>query len=252
MPLGVAARSSTKYQLSQEIPQPEASRSSVRPESTKRPRTHIDIDIVDLSEPRVDECARLHAECFPTKLETLLGHECIADCLRTRYIHPPGDCFCRVGIRKSDGKLMAYCYAEPLRPDGGWSNAFLSPALAKKHLLRRLWLRPGVWAWVVRRIWNTLAGLDDNEGASLRVPPRGWEVAKMLGVHPQARGSNVSVDMMIDNEEEARRRGMTRVCGLIEASNTKAERLYASLGWVRTSGKRYRVFAMHKDLVESP
>ncbi len=213
------------------------------------PRKHFDIDIVDLSDRYVDETAAIHAVCFPDKIETLLGVACIADCLRRRYVQPGGDCYSRIAIDRATGRVAGYCHAEPLRPDGGLANMFLSRAIAREHLLRNVWFRPRVWWWLARRLGRKLAQRDWNEGYTLQVLP-GWEVAKMLGLHPDYRGGNVGHDLMLDNEQQARQRGSIRICGLVERSNIKAEKLYASIGWVRSSAgsERYEVFAMHRDL----
>jgi len=216
-----------------------------------RERKHFDIDIRDLTEEYVDACARVHAECFPDKLETLLGLECLRDCLRRRYMKPQGDCFCRIAVSKSDGRLAGYVYAEPMR--AVVSNSFLNRPIARAHLLRRIWLRPRLWLYVVRRVYRSLFRKTWNEGLTLHGRPD-WEVAKMLGIHPDFRGGNVGVELMLAHERDARARGMTRVCGLIERTNVKAARLYQSIGWVYTSPdwQKYDVFAMHKDLTPAP
>jgi len=216
---------------------------------SSRPRKRFEIEIRDLADDDVEACARLHGLCFPDKLETLLGHACIVDCLRQRYVAPRGDCFCRVAIDKSSGRLAGYLYAETMVPGNPLSNAFLNKRIAKGHLFRRVWFSPRLWGWLAQRIWRRLFGRDWNEGARQDIQS-GWEVAKMLGIEPDFRGGNVGVDLMLDNEAEARRRGVRRICGLIERGNVKAERLYQSIGWQRTSADSdcYQVFAMHKDL----
>jgi ribosomal protein S18 acetylase RimI-like enzyme len=214
-----------------------------------RERKVFDIDIQDLRAPYVDECARLHMLCFPQKIETLLGHECITDCLRRRYINPPGDCYCRIAIDKASGRMAGYLYAETMLPGNPLSNAFLSPAIAREHLRRRAWLSPRIWMWLAKRVWRKVFWRDWNEGATQDIQT-GWEVAKMLAIHPDFRGGNVGVDLMLDHEKESIRRGGTRVCGLVERDNIKAEKLYKSVGWARTSPAtdEYYVFAMHKDV----
>lgn len=215
-------------------------------------RRQFEIEIRDLAIDDVAACAEIHQICFPNKIETILGNECIQDCLRTRYIAPHGDCVSRVAVDRESGRVAAYLHAEPMRPGDNLSNAFLNSNLARKHLLRRGWYRPRVWAWFARRLWRKLFARDWNEGTTLDIRPN-WEVAKMLGIHPDFRGGNIGVDLMRDNEAEAQRRGAQRICGLIERSNIKAERLYASVGWVRTStnSDHYEVFAMHRDLTEA-
>jgi GNAT superfamily N-acetyltransferase len=102
---------------------------------------------------------------------------------------------------------------------------------------------------VLRRVVRKLFDGPPNEGDAL---PLGAEscVIKPVGVAPECRFSNAAVDLMQAGEAEARRRGATRLIGLVERSNTKAARLYAFLGWARTSPERedFGVYAMHKDL----
>lgn len=217
-------------------------------EQPSRKRRSFDIDICDLSEEYVEQCAQIHAISFPEKIESMLGHACIADCLRTRYMPPDHDCYCRIAIDRSSGRVASYCHAEPSR--GFLSNAFLSTAVLTKHLLRRGWYKPQVWLWVVKRIIKKYTrSSTSNEGMFVESNPK-WEIAKMLAIHPDFRGSNVGLDLMLDNEAEARKRGSQRICGLIKRDNIKAERLYKSIGWVRTSPDtdKYDVFAMHRDL----
>ncbi len=212
-------------------------------------RRWLDLEMRDLSEEHVDACARLHRLCFPEKLESLLGHACITDCLRTRYMPPVGDAYCRVALVRETGQLVGYCYAESIA-HGELAHAFLSPALARKHLLRTGWRRPAVWSWLINRVWRRLI----SHGGRVREPEAnralGGEVAKMLAVHPDARGTNVGRDLMVDNELEARRRGARRLLGRVLRGNVKAERLYASIGWVRSlpDSQHDEVFAMHKEL----
>lgn len=213
-----------------------------------RERKHFEIEIRDLTEEFVDQTARLHKLCFPRKIESVLGVDCIADCLRRRYIQPHGDCYCRIAILKSNGKVVSYCHAESLS-HGPSAHAFLSRRIARKHLLRKIWFSPGAWAFLARRIAAKVFGRGLNERDTIAYQPD-WEVAKMLAIDPEVRGGNVGVDMMLDNEREARRRGATRICGLIEKRNVKAARLYESIGWERDSPDtdRFEVFAMHKKL----
>lgn len=212
-------------------------------------RRWLDLEIRDLSEEQVEACARLHRLCFPEKLESLLGHACIADCLRSRYMPPGGDAHCRVALARETGQLVGYCYAESIE-HGELAHAFLSPALARKHVMRVGWRRPAVWRWLLNRGWSKLVG----RGIRVREPEAnrvaGGEVAKMLAVHPDARGTNVGHDLMVDNEIEARRRGVRRLLGRVLRGNVKAERLYASIGWVRSApdSQEDEVFAMHKEL----
>ncbi len=214
-----------------------------------REKRHFDIDIVDLAEHHVAETARIHAACFPDKLETLLGLSCIEDCLRRRYIQPHGDCYCRVAVSRDNGRVAAYCHAERFKGGSGLANAFLRPDIAKAHLWRSGWMRPKVWLWLLRRVWARLFSRPGNEGDTLSVRDD-WEVAKMLGIHPDYRGGNVGIDLMLDNEAEARKRGSKRICGLVEQNNIKAEKLYKSIGWVRTTenSTHWKVFAMHREL----
>jgi ribosomal protein S18 acetylase RimI-like enzyme len=215
-------------------------------------KKHYDIDIKDLSETYLDAVARLHALCFPAKIETLLGHDCLIDVLRERFLGPRRDSYCRIAVLKSDGKLAAYLYATPLGGKEAYSHAFINPRVLKAHLVRKVWLRPRVWGYMLRRFWNKRFKPLRNEGDAQAVHPH-TEVAKMLAIDPDCRGGNVGVDLMLDQEREAAKRGARRVCGLIERNNIKAEKLYASIGWVRTSpdSDRYDIFAMHKDIEPS-
>lgn len=214
-----------------------------------RDRRYFDIEIRDLSEAFIEDCTRLHWQCFPDKLESRLGLACIADCLRRRYVPAARDAYCRIAVERTTGRLLGYLYAESIE-HGELAHAFLSPAIARRHLLARGWSRPAVWAWLLGRFWRLLTGrrFRVREPAANRAP--GGEVAKMLAVHPDARGSNVGRDLMVDHELEARARGRTRLLGRVQRGNHKAERLYASIGWERSEpgAEADEVFAMHKAL----
>ena len=80
--------------------------------------------------------------------------------------------------------------------------------------------------------------------------PEEAELIAHLAVDPDARFSNVGFDLMLDMEEQARRRGKRRVYGVVDHQNTSAIRLYEAIGFRQTSpGKpKGRYFAMHKNL----
>lgn len=212
-------------------------------------RRYIDVEIRDLSEGSVEACARLHRQCFPDKLESRLGLACIADCLRRRYLPAARDAHCRIAVERATDRLLGYLYAETIE-HGELAHAFLSSPIALRHMLVRGWYRPSVWAWLLGRLWRLLTGrrIKVREPAANRAP--GGEVAKMLAVHPDARGTNVGRDLMVDHELQARARGRTRLLGRVLRDNIKAERLYASIGWERSepAAAADEVFAMHKVL----
>jgi len=218
-----------------------------------RPRKSFDIRIEMLSEQYVEEAASLHRVCFPDKIETLLGQACVRDVYRDRFLGPHPDTYCLVAIHKPDGKLAGYLYGSDLVPQSSSPHAFINNRLLLRHVLRRGWFSPPVWKWCLRQFTSRFKKENHNEGSVVPIPPWG-SVAKMLGLHPDFRGGNVGVDLMLAIEGEARKRGARRLYGLVERSNIKAEKLYASIGWVRTSPDtdRWQIFSMHKDLCPHP
>jgi len=219
---------------------------------TDRPRPHYPLEIVDLTEERVMDTARLHALSFPDKIETLLGIDCIAEVLRERFLGPRRDSYCRLAIHKPDGRLAGFLYSTTLWPDNRWSHAFINRAIFRRHFWRKLWLRSAVWGYALQTLRGRFGRKVLNERESEPYYPN-TEVAKMLAVSPDFRGGNVGVDLMLDIEPMALARGAVRLNGLVERSNIKAEKLYKSIGWVRTSPDtdRYDVFAMHKMLAQA-
>jgi ribosomal protein S18 acetylase RimI-like enzyme len=214
-----------------------------------RPRKHFEIRIEALSEAYVEQAARIHAVCFPQRIETLLGHDCICDVYRTRFLGPQRDTFCLIAIHTPDGRLAAYlCGSEPMQ-DPELPHGFINPRVFRRHLLRKVWRRPDLWGPLFSLLRQRLLHKGCIEGADKPVPE--WaSVAKLLGIDPEFRGGNIGVDLMLAIEGEARKRGARRLMGLVEQTNIKAEKLYKSIGWVRTSpdADKYTVFAMHKDI----
>lgn len=210
----------------------------------------LDLDIRPLREADFDAVARLHAVCFPDKIETLLGARCITDTYHDRYIGPMADSFALVAVHRRDGRYVGFVYGTNPGATGTFAHAFISRAALKRHFLRRAIFLPRVWLFVFRRILRKLGGGAPNEGDRLELGA-GSCVVKMVGVAPEFRFGNAAFDLMQAVEDEARRRRATRLVGLVERSNRSAERLYSFLGWVRTSPDRndYAVFAMHKNLV---
>ncbi len=216
---------------------------------SERPRKNFEIRIEPLSERYVEDAARIHAVCFPDKIETLLGHDCICDVYHTRFLGPQRDTFCLIAVHQPDGKLAAYLYGSEPMKDPDMPHGFINQRVFRRHLFRKIWFRPDLWRFLVKFAWRKFFDKSYNEGADKPVPE--WaSVAKMLGIHPDFRGGNIGVDLMLAIEDEARKRGARRLMGLVEQTNIKAEKLYKSIGWVRTSpdADKYTVFAMHKDI----
>jgi len=220
---------------------------------TKAPHKIFDIRIEELSEPYLEATARVHAVCFPDRIETFLGLDCIVAVYRDRFLGPRRDSQCLLAINQRDDRVAAFVYAsEPGHGRGqtlALANRFISPRVLKRYLLARMWFRPRVWLYVLRRVFRKLKPGGWDEGATLPLPPDAV-AAKMLGVAPEFRFGNVGIDLMVAIQNDAHRRGVVRMMGLVEQTNTKAERLYRFLGWVRTSpnSDHYAVFAMQKDL----
>lgn len=212
-----------------------------------RPRYRI--RIVDLTGDRIQDTARLHAASFPDKIETLLGLDCIADVLRERFLGADRDSYCRIALSEPDGRLAGYLYSTKLWPDNRWSHAFINQAIFRRHFWRKVWLRPAIWRYLLKSVTGRFGKRVLNEREVEPFYPD-TEVAKMLAVSPDFRGGNVGADLMRDIEPNAIERGARRLNGLIERNNIKAERLYKSIGWVRTSPDtdEFDVFAMHKIL----
>ncbi|MCH7526694.1 MAG: GNAT family N-acetyltransferase, partial [Planctomycetes bacterium] len=82
--------------------------------------------------------------------------------------------------------------------------------------------------------------------------PGASEYVAPMGVDPDFRFSNVGFDLMLDVEEQAKRRGARRIWGLVAHGDARAERMYAYLGQRRASppSDKYSFFAMYKDLDE--
>lgn len=214
-----------------------------------RPRKQYEIDIEDLSEPYVEAVARLHTQCFPGKIESLLGFSCIAGLLQRRYLSPQRDSLCRIAVLKPERRLAAYVCGVRLGPAQDWPYTFIDRPALRRGLLRRIWLSPRIWSFLARSIWQRAWKTRGDESRGLESTPC-TEVVNMLAVHPECRGGNIAVDLMRDYELQARVRGARRLNLLVEKGNLRAERLYASLGWARTSPATasYAVFAMYKVL----
>ncbi len=212
-----------------------------------------DIEIRPLKEEDFIETARVHVACFPEKIESLLGPACIIDTFRERFLSPSPDTYGLVAIHKPDGRLAGFVYGAKTGLTGRAAHRFTTSETLRRHMLRRGWWHPHVWQYVLRRLWGKWFTSASNEGYTLPLPPDS-SVVKMLGVDPPFRFSNVGFDLMAAFEAEAVRRGATQAFALVDRANSRAERLYESIGWARTSPREldYAVFAMHKDLAAKP
>jgi ribosomal protein S18 acetylase RimI-like enzyme len=85
------------------------------------------------------------------------------------------------------------------------------------------------------------------EGAANAQPV---EFINHVAVAPAFRFGNIGIDLMLDAEEQASKRGARRVFGMVHAKNTSAQRLYYSIGWVRTlpDARDLDPIPIHKDL----
>lgn len=213
----------------------------------------FDIEIRPLTEQDLIEAARVHMVCFPEKIESLLGPACIIDTFRERILGPSPDTFGLVAIHKPDSRLAGFVYGAQTGLRGRAAHRFTTSVTLRRHMLRRGWWHPGVWRYVLRRLWGKLLRSGANEGYTLPLPPDS-SVVKMLGVDPPFRFSNIGFDLMAAFEGEAVRRGARRAFALVDRANSRAERLYVSIGWARTSprARDYAVFAMHKALTSNP
>ena len=217
-----------------------------------RPRRNFDIQIESLTEPRMAETAALHRICFPDKVESLLGCKCICDVYRERFLSAHPDTFGLIATHVPDHRVVGFAYVTDLVPQSSSHHSFINKRLLMRHIARGVWFSPAIWKWCGMRFKNRNRA-DFSEGRSVPIPPDG-SVVKMVGVHPDFRGSNVGVELMRAVEVEARRRGARSFHLLVERSNLKAERLYQSVGWVRTDPdtNRWQLFAMRKDLTGDP
>ncbi len=215
--------------------------------SAKPPQAprQIDIDIVDVCEPHVETVAKFLVTAFPDYLDAALGERCLASLLRERCMGPDRKTVCRIAIRKSDGACVSCCFCGLITPDGD-AHLLVDREVARREVRRLIWTTPALWRYMLRWFYRKLFDRSSYEGR----PPGAGMVASHLVVHPDCRGSNVGRDMMLDADEVARRYGVRRLCGVVHRDNYKAERLYASIGWVRSSPEaaHYTVFSMHKDL----
>jgi len=214
-----------------------------------RPRKTFDIRFEYLSRPYVDDVASLHLTCFPKKVESLLGCACVRDLLLDRMLGPERDTLCVIAVHQADNRLAGYACVSDLVAQSSSLHAFINKRVLKRHMLRSGWARPSVWMWWLNRMTNRFRRVDHSEGSVVPIPPAGG-VVKIVGIHPEFRGGNVGVDLMMRVETEARSRGLRELHLLVEQSNIKAERLYASTGWVRTSPEtgRWQLFCMKKIL----
>lgn len=213
-----------------------------------RPRRHFDIRIEMLSERRMDAAAAVHQICFPEKVESLLGRACIFDTYRERFLNTHPDTFCLLAIHAADDRVAGFVYVSDLVPQSSSPHSFTNKRLLMRHFARRIWFSPRVWMWCWGRFRNR-DRQDFSEGRARPIPPDG-SVVKMVGVHPDFRGGNVGGELMRAVEVEARRRGARSLHLLVERGNIRAERLYQSVGWVRTdpNANRWQLFAMRKEL----
>lgn len=213
----------------------------------------FDLEIRPFVEADAPAVAEMHIASFPDKLESLLGPAAIIDTYRERVFAAGADTYGLVAISRRDGRLAGFVLSSELGVPPALAHRFIGSAALRRHFPRRVPFSPRLWRFMLTRIWRKVAPHGENEGATLPLGPTTC-VVKLLGVEPAFRFGNTPFDLMLAAEEEARRRGATRLCGLVEASNRAAERVYERLGWVRTSPDRrdFAVFAMHKDLVPRP
>lgn len=211
----------------------------------------FELEIRPFVEADAPAVAAVHIASFPEKLESLLGIGAIVDTYRERVFAPGADTYGLVAISRRDGRLAGFVLSSELGVPPALAHRFIGSAALRRHFVRRAPFSPRLWRFVLERIRRKFAPHGENEGATLPLGPTTC-VVKLLGVDPAFRFGNTPFDLMLAAEEEARRRGATRVCGLVEASNRAAERVYERLGWVRTSPHRrdFAVFAMHKDLTQ--
>ncbi len=212
----------------------------------------FDLDIRPFAEADARQVAAIHRASFPDKLETLLGESCILDTYRERVFNPPADTYGLVAVHKRDGRMAGFVLSSELGVAPTLAHRFVGSAALRRHFPRRLPFSPALWRFALQRVLRRFGSHGENEGASMPLGPKTC-VIKLLGVDPAFRFGNAAFDLMLAAEDEARRRGATRVCGLVEASNSAAERVYTRLDWVRTSPDRrdYAIFAMHKDLASA-
>lgn len=220
---------------------------------SERARKHFDIRIEMLTEKYLDEAASLHQICFPQKVETLLGKACVRDVFMERVLRPERDTLCLIAIHQPDDRVAGYLCVSGLVPGTRSPHAFINRRVLARHMVRSGWFRPGVWKWWGKRIRARFIKEDYNENSVVPIPPWG-SVVMVVGLHPSFRGGNVGADLMMAIEDAARERGARRLYLLVERTNVRAERLYASVGWQRTSPDtdRWQIFSMQKDLVLNP
>ena len=79
-----------------------------------------------------------------------------------------------------------------------------------------------------------------------------WVKSPMFNGEPAQVGPLARVLMAVATKDEEILKHLTRLLGLVEQNNIKSERMYASIGWVRSrtpeESAKYQVFAMHKDI----
>ncbi len=207
---------------------------------TAKRRKLFDIDIQDLTEPYVVPVARLHAECFPEKLESQLGIACVADLLQRRCLGPHPDFFCRVAVLTSDGRLGGYVLSAGLRRDH--HCPFITPSSILIHFARRGWTSLRIWRLLICLVCAKIHGRKANREAIPATQIAAGEAASAapaefinhVAVAPAVRFGNIGIDLMLDAEEQAWKRGARRVFGMVHAKNTAAQRLYFSIGWKKT------------------
>lgn len=210
----------------------------------------FDLDIRPFVEADTRAVAAVHKLSFPGKLESLLGEAAILDSYRERVFGPNADTYGLVATSRRDGRVAGFVLSSELDVPPALAHRFIGSAALRRHFLRRILFTPPLWHFVLTRVWRKFVPHGENEGATLPLTSTTC-VVKLLGVEPAFRFGNTPFDLMLAAEDEARRRGATRLCGLVEASNRAAERVYERLGWVRTSPDRrdFSVFAMHKELL---
>ncbi|MBI4578367.1 MAG: GNAT family N-acetyltransferase [Planctomycetes bacterium] len=220
------------------------------------------IDIVDLSEDLLDPLSRAFSRWWEGGVDVLLGLACIKEAFRQRCLSAGADMACRIAMLKADRRMVGFCLSVP-QPKMNQSSALVTHALALRHLKWRIWTSPRLWRYVnrflVRRIKARFFGRGGKEQMSAFAAQDGLldgktEYVAQLIVDADYRFGNIGFDLMLDMEEQARRRSARRVCGLVNRNNIRAQRVYAAVGWKRTSpgDTNHDHFMMHKDLEVLP
>lgn len=184
-----------------------------------------DVGIADLH-----GVARVHLASFPVSAMTRLGREAV----RRYYLwqlEGPHEHYFRGAWE--DGGLVGFCVS-------GISRGALAGYLRanRAYLGVQLLLRPWLWGseLVRERVRTALRSLGrrrhPGEGlnAAASTGPRSWGILS-IAVHPAVQGKGVAQLLMMDAEEEARRRGFSQLHLTVATENHRAVRFYEKLGW---------------------